>query len=264
MLEFLMIVEAQGDFRTAAGLAKRVFLKKSLQRSQWNWIEENLEHLFQWVGLEPGTEFSCWSKLRQIQQVQGYRIPKFLGHVLDEPMKADATMARRALFMMDAEQRRREKESRPTLSAIVFIRDMDNQPQRREGLEQARREFEGSFTIVIGAADPEREAWVLHGFDPDNEEEKELLYQLQKSLGFDPRITPERLRDDIRRSSSGLRDIKQVLVKLTEGAFQREEKCWLEADLDLLYQRGTNTGLSEYLDEVEEQLFPLFVTGEDE
>jgi len=52
------------------------------------------------------------------------------------------------------------------IGALVLIRDLDNQPERRIGLEEAWKEMAPSlgFPTLIGTANPEREAWILNGF----------------------------------------------------------------------------------------------------
>lgn len=51
------------------------------------------------------------------------------------------------------------------IKAILFIRDLDNQPDRRQGLEQARtehRDRQPQLEIIIGTANPKREASGTH------------------------------------------------------------------------------------------------------
>jgi hypothetical protein len=139
---------------------------------------------------------------------------------------------------------------------VLMVRDMDHQPERRQGLEQARAFAEKNGVVVLLATpDPKREAWVLAGFEPQDERERGLLAELRRELAFCPCEEPQRLRG---RSSLGeaTRDIKAVLGRLTQDSWEREAACWRDAPLDFLERRGTDTGLSEYLEELRERLVP--------
>jgi hypothetical protein len=59
-------------------------------------------------------------------------------------------------------------------------------------------------------------------------------------------------RDDQKRSA------KRALVALTGADREREARCWTEARLELLRQRGEGSGLSQYLDELRGRIVPLF------
>jgi len=143
MLEFVIIVESEADFRTATGIAERIFKERGP-----DWLEDYLTEKFQWSGLESNEKFTC------------------------------------------SEYFQRERDIR----AVIFIRDLDNQPERRDGLDQARDEFGISqFQIVIGKANPNREAWVLNGFEAEDGEYDEIT-KIQDEIKFDPSIEPHRLR----------------------------------------------------------------------
>ncbi|MCC3412646.1 MAG: hypothetical protein JGK24_23020 [Microcoleus sp. PH2017_29_MFU_D_A] len=88
MIEFVVIVESSADARTATKLADRTLVQKI------DWLDpEMLQHLYQWSGLEAGTENSCWKNINQIidnfQQSLGFRPPRYLGHRKDGALKAD-------------------------------------------------------------------------------------------------------------------------------------------------------------------------------
>jgi hypothetical protein len=50
---------------------------------------------------------------------------------------------------------------------------------------------------------------------------------------------------------------KRVVRVLTGGDADRERMCWQTADLGTLRERGTETGLADFLREVEDRLLPL-------
>ena len=51
----------------------------------------------------------------------------------------------------------------------------------------------------------------------------------------------------------------RVLDQLTEGRAERESACWQETPLETLRERGDNTGLNEYLEEIENRLLPVLI-----
>jgi hypothetical protein len=143
-----------------------------------------------------------------------------------------------------------------------YIRDLDNQPERREGIEQARSEHidrQPRLEIVIGTADRMREAWVLNGFIPLDLEETQILEEIRGRLSFDPCEEAHRLRSNSREYPDRIRNPKVVLEKLTRMDGLREQQCWEETSLDRLRERGCQTGLTDYLDEIEQRLIPVII-----
>ncbi len=141
----------------------------------------------------------------------------------------------------------------------MLIRDDDRQTERRLGLERARkfaqeklREFK---TVILGLAHPKRECWVLAGFDPRNEEETRLLGEVRQELGFNPCTAAEQLTatgDQDKKSA------KRVLRELMRDDKNRQAECWTSTSLEILHQRGQQTGLADYLGELRSLLAPLF------
>jgi hypothetical protein len=154
---FFVIYEAPADFTTATELADRVLT------AEIDWLDETLlDSQRPWIGEDRPGEPLTWTSIPSRAHVLGIKVH---GHFSGESGLADARSARRALAY---ELRRHE-----TVDAILLIRDRDDQPQRRQGLEQARASFASLTRIVIGLAVPERECWVLSGFEPKDEAERE-------------------------------------------------------------------------------------------
>lgn len=140
--------------------------------------------------------------------------------------------------------------------ALVLVRDTDAERESRRDLDQARQQprTPDALTVVIGIARPKREAWVLNGFEPENQEEEETLADLKQELGCDPRTDAHTLT----ASSSGAKtNAKRVLGVLVDSD-ARDQRCCTETDLDTLRDRGRETGLAAYLEEVKTRLLPLF------
>ncbi|MGD0089281.1 MAG: hypothetical protein ABSE73_05115 [Planctomycetota bacterium] len=114
-----------------------------------------------------------------------------------------------------------------------------------------------TMPIVIGLAHPKREAWVLACFVPQSEAERERLEEIEKEIHFSPIKEPERLNE----KHGGPRDPKRVLRVLTNDNPEREAVCWEQTDPEVLKTRGSETGLRDYLCQVEEKTVPLLNLG---
>lgn len=252
MLEFIVIVESRADAETATCLAERLFIEKI------DWLErEQLPYFYRWSGLEENTNYSCWKDVPQILEQaksQGLKIPKFIGNRKAGVIKADGAASRKILNFIRILQKER------SIRAVVLMRDLDNQPERREGIDQARSEQisrSPQLEIIIGTADRMREAWVLNGFVPLNNGEERILQSLKSELMFDPCEESQKLRSNSWQEPERNRNPKVVLARLTCENREREQQCWEETSLELLIKRGKNTGLTAYLEEIEQRLIPL-------
>ncbi|MDF0556929.1 hypothetical protein [Kamptonema sp. UHCC 0994] len=255
MIEFVVIVESSADARTATKLAERVLVDKV------DWLEpEQLQYLFRWSGLEENTEHSCWRDIRAIidsAKRSGFHVPRFRGHSQGEPLKADGAASIKILNLVRFLQKTRQ------IKAVIFIRDLDNQPERRTGIEQARSEHikgQPQLEIVIGTAKPKREAWVLNGFISSNQEEEQILRDITTKLSFDPCKESHRLRSNSGEEPERVRNSKVVVEMVTGGKMEREQQCWQETPLEHLRERGVYTGLAAYILEIEERLTPIFLS----
>lgn len=253
MFEFVVIVESSADAQTATKLAERVLVEKL------DWLEpESLQDLFRWSGLQDKADYSCWKNIRQIvyesERNLGYKPPRTLRR--NQPLKADGAAAIKVLNLIRFLQKNRQ------IRAVLLIRDLDNQPERRDGLEQARVEHiarQPKLEIVIGTANRMREAWVLNGFLPADRKEESILDNIKNRLTFDPCEEPHRLRSNSWDEPERVRNPKVVLEQLTNNDKSREQQCWEETSLPVLQQRGKNTGLTAYLQEVEQRLIPVIL-----
>jgi len=247
-MRLVLIVEAQADADAASILADRVFIEGDA-----DWIDaETLPNLRQWTDIEPQTPYTRWMGLGSLATQHRIR-----AH--GRGLGPDGAAARKApLLVIHAHAQDDD------IKAVVVVRDMDNQPERRASMDAARAELADRlpFQVAIAAPDPKREAWILLGYEPRNDQEKTLLVDARKHLGFDPITNPERLRGDRRRGTDqGDRDMKLVVERLTEGDYERERQCLETTPLAVLSERGQATGLTGYLGEVETRLLPLLDPG---
>jgi hypothetical protein len=258
MIEVVVIVESRMDAVTATKLAERILIERV------DWLEdESLQHLFKWSGLEVGTEYSCWKDTGDIierAKKSGISVPRFLGHGKTGALKADGAAAMKIMNLIKLLHLKEQRK----IAAVLFIRDLDNQPERRQGMEQARLEHEDrqpQIEIIIGTADRMREAWVLNGFTPLNTGEKQILEQLKTKLSFDPCEDAHRLRSNSFEEPDRIRNPKVVVEQLTARDVIREQQCWEETDLEVMRSRGKNTGLTDYLNEIEHRLISIIINS---
>lgn len=234
-----IVCEARADRHIAAGLADRVL------GSAVEWLEpESLDLFRRWQGAEEGDSHLEWRRVKALADSRNIH-PH--GHFQGEPGAPDAYVARRVLLLLATQP--------APPDAVVLVRDLDDQEERRTGLEQARADKPWPFPVVLGTAQTKRECWVLCGFEPRNEKEEARLAEVRQELGFDPRVQAHELGA---KDPAATRSAKRVLHRLVGDDSDREEACWMESDLNLLEERGSLTGLAEYLQEVRERLVPLF------
>ncbi len=248
LVRLLVFCEAEGDFRTAAGLVDRVLREEG---PAWvaDLIDAHPEAIREWIGDGLGPQFFDVHDLSHYEKTLKVLVPQ--GHFDGKPRAPDARMARRALYIA------REVRKRQAVDAVLIVRDMDDQgKERRVGLDQARVEARrwAPFAIVVGWADPMREAWVLAGFEPESDEERDRVRKLREKLGFHPCEAAHELGA---KNEQAKRSSKRVLGKLTLDDKDREARCWTHAPLDWLRSRGEQSGLRAFLDEVKEHVVPL-------
>jgi len=233
----LVVCEAEADFRAARILADRVLLQEV------EWLGgHNLDDFRRWVGLDDSRPYLVWKSLRDEVGRVVPRVPGIFGHFESEPGAPDAWAARFVLLSLAG-------LAEPP-DAVVLLRDADGQPERRQGLEQGKAALRNPpFAVVVGLADPKREAWVLWGFRPKTPFEQSRLNGLAAGLGFDPTRDPGRLR-----GRSEERDIKRVAAALA-GDASREDDCLLELAFEGI---PADIGLGQFVGELRSKLVPVF------
>jgi hypothetical protein len=240
---FAVVCEAAADFRTATGLVERII------REQVDWVDQHLlDNCPLWRGTDEARPYLLWSEVPKLAEEAG--IPPIRGNFDGRPAEPDARTALRALRLLKLKNAGRQ------LDGVLLIRDDDRDTRRRTGLEQGRdAEHELRDRVVIGLAHCKRECWVLAGFDPAHPDEEDRLAAVRAELGFDPRIGAHQLTA---KHDADRRSAKRVLGVLTQDDADREEFCWKEAPLATLRERGRETGLVEFLDEVSSRIVPVF------
>lgn len=249
-MRLIAFCEAAADFRTASGLLDRI-----LRDEGPSWIADLLDDhpdsVRTWHLDREGRAFFDVHAWRACAEHLSVRVPH--GHFGGRPGGAGALMARTIFHIVRALNRRPNEEA---IEAVVLVWDMDDQlDARRGGLSIARAEARSwaTFEIVLGCVNPKREAWVLAGFDPLHDDERDRLEAARRELGFSPIEQAHRL--DAKDEQAKL-NAKRVLQALVGGDPDREARCWCETALETLRARGEASGLREYLDEVRQLVLP--------
>jgi len=247
-MRLVAFCEARADFEIASDLVDRVLRDRGP-----GWVADALDvapdAVRSWHGDGDGRTFFVLRDVAKYVDALDVRAPH--EHFSGRPGAADAVMGRTALAIVRALAKRGAG-----VDAVLMIRDLDDQPARQTGLGQARDEAQrwAPFRIIVGCANPNREAWVLCGFEPETPDEHGDLAELRRELGFQPHTHAHQLDA---KNEQAKRSAKRVLYALTGGDREREQRCWNEAPLDTLRDRGAGCGLCHYLDEIEHHLLPL-------
>jgi hypothetical protein len=238
--------EAAADFRTITDLVARV-----LREEGPDWVRDHLDarpldEILAWVGAAPHAFFDVHHVYAEAS-ARKIALPR--NNFQGQRGGAGALLAHTAWLVA-----RSEADRSGSVDAMILVWDMDDQGEaRREGLEQGRDSV--PLPTVLGCPNPEREAWVLAGFVPENAAERERLEEERKSLRFDPCAEAHRLRD---KDEGALRSIKRVLAVLTSSDRDREARCVTDSPLATLRARGVESGLAAFFDEIAERLGALF------
>ncbi|MGH9753175.1 MAG: hypothetical protein ACREA2_10360 [Blastocatellia bacterium] len=254
MPEFAVVAEGETDARMAQLLAERIFLeegpdwiREDCTESVPEWVREH--YLPKWSGLESNSTYSTWRTVKHLCTESNFR--RAFGHnESGKPRGIYYAQGRNALFLLG-----RLRKTKP-IDGLVLVVDLDHQPERRDGLTEARKEVEEAkdqVVILLATPNPKQEAWVLNGLVCEGHE-AQALEALRQELGFDPCHKAEELRA---KDETAKRSAHRVVKALIGESRERKEKCWTDTPLTILRERGEATYLNTYLIEVEERLLPL-------
>jgi hypothetical protein len=197
-----------------------------------DWVDVDVVgHVREWLG-DGGRD---WLPIKNAyRRARDAKLPVW-GHFQGLPQRSEAPQWRAVLLLAA------NRQVRP--HAVILARDVDGHIQRVAGMKQAV-ESGWPFAVIIMAAQPEIEAWIVAGFQPANDAEQEAHERLRREVSFDPVLSPHRLG-----SKGGPRDAKRVTEALGIDAARKEE-C-LSAPFELLLQRAGEAGLGTFLEGVD-------------
>ena len=232
--------EADADFRAASTLIDRTLVE------QIAWLDvDHLEHQRQYVGVE---SLYAWTKIHNVHDlVLEKKLRVKYGHFLGEPGAADALLARKTILLLNSID--------PQPEVMVVMRDIDNQPERQTGWQQARAEYHGKPPLVLGIAIIKRENWILAGFRSRSDDEQLRLQEERQTLGYDPSLHPDQPNSHERGSKHCPKRVLEHLVG--PAGVERELECLRDTPLAELLTRGERVGLSQFLIEIRSIMCPL-------
>ncbi|MEO0414420.1 MAG: hypothetical protein AAF226_05655 [Verrucomicrobiota bacterium] len=248
-LQIVVIAEARADYLVTSHLVDRTVLESA---STPSWLTEDpplLEQERHYCGLDPESDFSERRKMKAKSAGFGKKQAVFVGKFGSrKSMPSDMWDTKRCI--------ENTVISCPNCDALILSRDSDGDEERVDSWYKTAEESQPhvNFTIIIAGQICKLEAWILNGFEPQNNSEAAALKEVRTRLGFSPVIQSERLTA---RSAGAKKDAKQILDKLAIS-YDRKEKCWQQTDLGTLNTNGQGSGLSRYLTDVSEKILPLF------
>lgn len=250
---WMLFCESAGDFRTVEALVDEL-----LRLWCATWVGDTLDRdpadARRWWHHQ-GT--AGWYNLHRVyDDADELDIRRHQGHFAGEPGLPGAVMLDTMFRIVRKVHGRVAAAERP--SAVVVLWDADDQGHsRRMGLDQALAHVTLPVGVehVVALADPEREAWVLAGFEPEDEDEEAALYACRTDLGYAPHEHAHRLTAG---SGAAKDDSKRVLGALCTTQ-ERERICLRIPDHErraVLLTRGANSGLATWITHVEDRLLP--------
>jgi len=243
-----VVAEAREDAEVCVGLTRRVV---AASLSTPDWIRDDpaqLEVELRFAGLETDTEFTprhcikasakarALPNGREIQRLRKFGTP--IGDDFADTWKAVA-------LAVDDDR---------NFAAVIVSRDTDGKLDRWESWKKVKKTFGGKTLVIVAAQHCMLEAWLLNGFVPCNDAEIGRLREERSDLGFDPVKKAERLTAEPEQAK---KSAKRVLTKLTSDDVDRRRMCWEGTDLTILRENGEETGLSEFLVDLENEVVPL-------
>ena len=146
-----------------------------------------------------------------------------------------------------------------TLEAVVAIKDTDgDETLVVSGLEAARRESQARqipLLILVATPHGEMESWLLMGFEPQDENEKQRLARLS-----DPRHRTHELptKRDRRNPKDPPKTAKDYLDDFIGDDQDRRDRCLTDTDMAVLLKRGVGNRFAAFVDELKTHLVPAW------
>ena len=210
------------------------------------WAEQDhLVHLRQFVAENPLYE---WTRIQNVPaSILSKKLRVTPGKFRGEPGAPDALLARKTIVLLNS--------LNPLPQVLVVMRDIDLEPGRQTGWNQARDEYHGKPPLILGIAIIKRENWILAGFRSRNEDEELRLQAERQTLGYDPSLHPDQPNSHERGSKHCP---KRVLANLVWSAgVERELECLRDTPLEELETRGESIGLKQFLIEIRMIMCPM-------
>ena len=142
----------------------------------------------------------------------------------------------------------------PDAKALVIAEDIDKVPSRRIAWEQIRSQRPPRFAVVIACPIKEVEAWHLCCYEPTTHDER-VAFRPWANKANGSHLLPS---GKDRGPTGTPQSAKAILAVLTADHPARATAYIGTMPADEMRRRGTENGLSAFIDEVEQYLRPLF------
>jgi len=238
-----LLCEGSTDPPTVCPLTDRVIV------AGVEWIDaDEIDTHRHYRGFRPTDPYMTWFEIDELARQHNV---KSRGHFEGLPLHGDGHSVRKALTLLAFHA----PDDETPVEAIVIFRDGDTEYEaRREAILKVRDSTPHSVPVVVGVANRMRECWVINGFDPTEPEQSRFTAECNR-VGFDPRARAHHLAD---RNEHEDRCPKRVLRALSADDRDRERACVSNTPLARLRSRGEETGLKDFIDELEARLLVAF------
>jgi hypothetical protein len=243
-----VVAEGREDAEVCVGLTRRIVMASP---STPDWIRDDpaqLEEELRFAGLEPDTAFTQRRRIKAIAELRALphrrsiqRLRKF-----GTPIGEDFADTWKVIALATADDRK--------FDAVIVSRDTDGNLDRWESWRTVKESSEGEPLVILAAQHCMLEAWLLNGFVPHNDAEHERLEGQTRALGFNPVKKAALLTA---KPQNAKKSAKRVLKELTSDNVERRRMCWEGTELKTLRENGKETGLSEFLNDLESGVIPL-------
>jgi len=248
-LRWVVVCEHESDAVIASGLADRLALEPA--EGVPVWVREDLDTYRRWSGddADPEGRRLRWTGVKERARALGIS-PHGYGRAGVEGI--ESVEIRKVVAVVT-----RKGAALP--AGMLLVRDTDANPDRRrsyrtsvDALSAASSGAASPMRVVLALPHPEMEAWLLAGFDPSDDDERDRLKAVRARLGMDPRersheLNPGRTATDAGRVKNST---KNALDDLCADDHDRKRRCWEGASIAVLRKRGEHNGLVEFLDGV--------------
>jgi hypothetical protein len=237
-----LLCEGVSDPPTVRTLADRVIV------AGVDWIDaDEIDTHRHYRGFRPTDPYLTWFDIDNL--ADQYRV-KSRGHFDGFPLHGDGHNTRKALILLTL-----HAPAEIPVEAIIIFRDGDREyDDRKEAITKVRDATTLPIPVVVGVANRMSECWIINGFDPTDAEQHRFEIECDR-VKFDPRLRAQDLAD---RNDSDDRSPKRVLRSLSDGDRDRERACLWDTPLEWLRTRGEETGLKDFISELETRLLVAF------
>ncbi|MEO1268711.1 MAG: hypothetical protein AAFX99_11475 [Myxococcota bacterium] len=234
--------EAEADFRVLCHLMDLVFME------QFEWFRDQIDggtapdDLRQWASVE-GHPYLKTARAKSRFRELGLPLHTKRWGKDEGRIRGRALSARMAFLVL--------KRDAPDAEFYIFHNDTDGELNHIQEIHDARDGLSFHASCLVATPHPETEGWLLCGFQPKTPEEQRRHQDERRRLGFDPIVSSHELTA---RRQTDKRDAKRVLETLRPDT--KDVVVLLGHDLAVLYARGAENRLADFIDEVRNRCCP--------